>query len=504
PDSTKVLAIANLAAQRYEAWSISALGVPTKICEDAAPWVFSPDGSKIAFLSDLGQLGFSRLWQMNADGSNRQPILEVDADSKISGVYWSPEGQHVGYLQEIQRGPNHEAILGAIDLRTGTRQSLISNQDIKDFLWLPHGRIIYNVCQPDLHGLSCNFWDVFVNAETGRLQAKPRRLTQWAGFSMVNATVTADGNRLAFQRSSRTLDVYVAGFDRYSRKLAPPTQLTHEEGMNFPTGWTSDSTAVLLGSNRTGQWEIFRQNLAGHSASPLAFGMETIPMQTPISPDRQWLMTVSYAKGSPWFLNLLYPSETGYSPPGALYQVPISGGPRELVLDNVLGVRCTTLEPGFCAVLQKTADRDLIFRSIDPVRGEGRTLAQFKAKESKANYDWDLAPDGSSIDLFELMGSTIHLIDLASGKMREISVAGPGGLPSAKFSSDGFLAFKSMGAAEQRTMTLFYVDRLGRADALWKYSGAGQVANVSVSPNGRHVAFAISKVNSNVWILDNL
>lgn len=506
PDSTRVLAIANLAGPRYEAWSVTALaGIPTKICDDAAPWAFSPDGSKIVFLNNLGPLGFRKAWQMNADGSDRRQVLEVDPNSEITGVYWSPDGQHLGYLQESERGPKHETILAAIDLKTGTRQNVISKDDIKDFLWLPHGRIVYNACRTDLHGLSCNYWEALVNPESGQLLAKPRQVTQWAGFSIANTTSTANGQRLAFQRSSRTLDVYVADFDPHAHKITTPAQLTHEEGMNFPTGWTGDSSAVLLGSNRTGQWGIFRQKLVDPSATPIAFGMETIPTHTPVSADGRWIMSIAYPKGSPWFLNLLYPSETAYSPPGALFRIPVNGGPREFLLDNVLGVRCTYDKPGSCVVLKKSADgRVLLFKSLDPMQGEGRTLAQFTTNNSKANYDWDLSPEGSEAAVFELMGSSVNLIDLKSGKSRELSIAGRGGLRSVKWSSNGFLAFKSTGGSEQQTITLLYVDRHGRISPLWKHSAAVQLSYLNISPDGRHLAFAISKVNSNVWIVENL
>ena len=62
PDSTRVLAVANLAGSRYQAWTVSALGgKPTKVRDDAAPWVFTPDGSKIVFVTHLGPLGFREI-----------------------------------------------------------------------------------------------------------------------------------------------------------------------------------------------------------------------------------------------------------------------------------------------------------------------------------------------------------------------------------------------------------------------------------------------------------
>jgi hypothetical protein len=102
------------------------------------------------------------------------------------------------------------------------------------------------------------------------------------------------------------------------------------------------------------------------------------------------------------------------------------------------------------------------------------------------------------------MDCRINVINLSSGKRSDISIAGRGGLRSVKWSSNGFFAFTSTGGAEQRTITLLYVDRQGRTTPLWTHSAAGQQAYLNVSPDGRHLAFAISKLNSNVWILENL
>ena len=76
--------------------------------------------------------------------------------------------------------------LETIDLSNGTARRLLSNEEMKEFLWLPQGRILYTACRPDIHGFSCNYWEMRVNPDTGEPLGGQRPLTQWAGFYMAN------------------------------------------------------------------------------------------------------------------------------------------------------------------------------------------------------------------------------------------------------------------------------------------------------------------------------
>src|SRR5262249_24128428 len=53
---------------------------------------FSPDGSRIAFVSD--RTGPNALWVMNADGSNPEPVF-VDPVTRITEPSWLADGKAV-------------------------------------------------------------------------------------------------------------------------------------------------------------------------------------------------------------------------------------------------------------------------------------------------------------------------------------------------------------------------------------------------------------------------
>lgn len=508
PDSTRALAIANLSGSRYQAWTVSAFeATPTKLLDDAAPWVFSPDGSKIVFSRKLGRLGFRDIWQAEEKGNRVEKLFEVDENSQILGVQLSPDGKRLGYLKESQYDKQHEIKLELVDLSNGIARKLLSNEDIREFSWLSNGRILYTSCRTDIQGFSCNYGEVRLDPKTAEPLGEPRLLTQWAGFSIANTGATADGRRLAFQRETGRLDVYVADFDVRTLKLSQPRRLTHEEGMNFPTGWTRDGTAVLFGSNRSGQWGIYRQRIDNLMAAPVAVGLETISRETPLTPDGKWLLHLSYPKGSPWFLNLLYPSETDFSPPGQLSRIPIDGGPPDALLDNVVGIRCTPQAKGFCSVATRTSDgKALQFMLLEDGKESGKVLGRFEMGDPSASYDWDLSPDGRSIVVYKLMSGSIHLLRLSSGKEREIRVTGWDGLRSVKWSPDGrgLFAFCTSAAAVERDATLLYLDLKGEATKLWASKGLALQSQISPSPDGRHVAFTVRSMNSNVWLVENL
>src|SRR5206468_564366 len=80
---------------------------------------------------------------------------------------------------------------------------------LTDFCWLADGRILYPVWEPE-HQRDENLWEIKVDARIGRPQGAPRRITNWSGFSFDNFSLSADGRRLAFQKSVYRADVYIA------------------------------------------------------------------------------------------------------------------------------------------------------------------------------------------------------------------------------------------------------------------------------------------------------
>ena len=69
-----------------------ATAITKSMAFDSQP-VYSPDGSKIAFISDRG--GKEDLWIMDANGENPRNLSDADDDALFASPSWSPKGDHV-------------------------------------------------------------------------------------------------------------------------------------------------------------------------------------------------------------------------------------------------------------------------------------------------------------------------------------------------------------------------------------------------------------------------
>ncbi len=68
--------------------------------------VFSPDGKRIAFISDRN--GSENLWIANADGTRPRPVTTTERDSYMSPI-WAPDGEYVIAAKGAQLWMYHES-----------------------------------------------------------------------------------------------------------------------------------------------------------------------------------------------------------------------------------------------------------------------------------------------------------------------------------------------------------------------------------------------------------
>ena len=197
----------------------------------------------------------------------------TDDDSSISGLRWSGDAKHVIYSKSDSSGYS----LLSRDLTGGPPTSLLSRAEaaqLKDYLWLPDGRLIFSLVEghEDYGEGACNLWQMQLEPSSGKPVEKSKRLTNWPQFCIDHLSMTADGKRLVFRESEGRITTYVADLEAGGTRIANTKHLTLTESWDLPADWTADSKAVLLISNRTGYYGIYKQSLDQATATLLVPG----------------------------------------------------------------------------------------------------------------------------------------------------------------------------------------------------------------------------------------
>ena len=423
-DGARLIAIAGVVGQGPSTWTLSLMGgAARKLRDDADTQDMSPDGSLLVFTTNPGKIGDREIWLMDSNGEQARRLCETDENSSFNNFGWSPDGQRIAYLRNRQTPAKWEETLESRDLRGGPPTTILSSGPwwqkggLRDFLWLPGGRLIYILGDNDLNGFSCNYWEILVDEHTGEPRSQPRQLSNWAGFCLANLSATADGKRIAYIRYSFQRSVQVADLDASGTRISNPRRLTVSEGNEYPTGWTADSKAVIFHSNRNGPWGIFKQVLNQETPEAIVMGTDdSVPAASVLSPD-----------GSSLIYTLLPKDNGGASSlPGQIMRIPIAGGvPQPLMTALLSGPpRCSKSPVALCVIAERTPDRaQLIFTRLDPMKGRGRELTRVVVDPSE-NYSWDLSSDGTRIAVAREAGRRFDILSLEGRATQTITVKG--------------------------------------------------------------------------------
>jgi serine/threonine protein kinase len=505
PDSSRFIANAHPARESETEWSSGTSsiwmfavngGAPHKVRDNALGWSVSPDGSSIAFGANKGKYGDREIWLMGPTGEQARKLFDAGGDNCLAVLIWRPDGQRVIYVRSEAscQGDAGKDTLVSSDLKGGPAFTVFPPSEmnnVQDISWLPDGRLIYGVKEPQGVSASAtaNFWTVQLDPRTGQPIEKPTRLTNWGGFSLDCTGATANGRRLAFLEYGGHGTVYVADLLAGGTRIRNSRQFTLGED-TYIEGWTPDSKTILFGANRAGTFTIYKQSLDSDESEVLA-GTEIGFRQARVSPDGKWVMAYRH------------PKPGGPSDPEQLMRIPFAGGSPELIFTgNPPGaISCTNQAANLCVLARKTEDhKQLIVAAFDPVKGWGRELARFASDPNTKEqwFDWQISPDGTRLAAKE--DGHIHILSLRGHPEQVIQQ--PKGLKI----TDYFWAADSRGlyagGPGMGKTVLLLLDLQGNTHVVWEASGNDNTWGAP-SPDGRHLAFLGWTNNRNMWMMES-
>ncbi|MBM3265015.1 MAG: PD40 domain-containing protein [candidate division Zixibacteria bacterium] len=242
--------------------------VITQTLEYAPRW--APDGRKIAFLSDReGQLGLYRLYLMEANGTNVQPLFDPvrhpEGDLEFS---WAPNGNHIALI----RSQNNRRQMLIVDTRTLDRQLVLSALPNRFYLdWSPDGSQIALISNDPR------------NPEGAFLQllSYPDLTLRTVDVGYKEVTFprfSPDGKQLAFlahpNPASTTFQLFVADTQTFHAR-----QISHLDGgipLPGPISWAPDGHHIIFSTPGTNVFipsfrDLYSIDINGRELSRLTF-----------------------------------------------------------------------------------------------------------------------------------------------------------------------------------------------------------------------------------------
>jgi Tol biopolymer transport system component len=470
---------------------VSVLGeAPRKLRDNAGAYSVSPDGSSIAFGTNVGIRGPREIWLMDSDGGHARKLFEADEDGAVLNLSWSPDGQRFIYLRTDNSGDT----VVSRNLKGGPPTTIFPSAEfpasefakVRDSTWLPDGRTIWGRDETGAILPTCNFWIMRFDFRTGHIIDKPKRLTNWSGFCTAGLTATADGKRLTFLEWESHLTSYLADLAAGGTKLFRPRRFPRSESSDEALDWTPDSKAIFFESNRTGSGGLYQQSLEEDTAEPLA--AEGFGRYTHLTPDGKWV------------LYLKWPITT----PEPVMRVPIAGGlPEELYgAKPSSALTCAKPPSDLCVIAEPSDDRkQMTVSTLDPVHGRGPELARFDLDLKEDGWPFELSPDGTRIAAIPSPEGPIYILSLRGQATQQVHVKGWSNLGWLSWAADGKSLFVYSTNRQERA--LLHVDLQGNAHFLWQNPGAYGEAAAVPSPDGRHLAVSGRTLNSNIWMMEN-
>ncbi len=481
-------------------------GTPTRIAEGLAWEVqprFSPDGRRIAFVTDRG--GGDNIWLMNADGSGKVALTD-EKFRLLNQPSWSPDGQYIVAKKHFTTGRSLGTgevwlyhVSGGGGVKLVARPNETYQKELGEPIFAPDGKAVYftkNVTPGPIFEYAQDSNGEVFDIERYEIATGVTTTAVGGLGGSVRPTPSPDGKRIAFVRrnigqTSLWIKDIASGIEReIYHDLDRDVQETWAVTGVYPNmDWTPDSKSIVFWAGG----KIRRIATDGGQASVIPFRIDDTRAiadaphpRIPVGEDSFDAKMIRFASISPDGRQIIYESL------GHLWLKPTGGGaPRRLVSN---GGDALELYPAWSRDGSRVAYVSWTDAGLGQLMTVSASGGAAKALTTQPGHYANPAfsPDGRTI-VFEKRGGGYLTSPDWSENPGVYRVPASGGAPALvvrgtaapQFGADGERLF--MVASAEGKQQLISTDMNGEAR---RVHAEGEMANdYRVSPDGRTVAF---------------
>ena len=206
-----------------------------------ADW--SPDGQKIAFISDRS--GSWNIWVIRLDGSHPQALT---ADHQATSPTWNPDGTMIAYATDRESGMRFWTDLWTMKSDGSFQKPLGQTPTLKDLVpsWSPDGKYIAFL-RMDMTAVPA--WRII------RLDMESKQFHEIASDKILFSRLTwsPNGKEIAFV-SDRSGKPELWIMDRDGKETRP---ITHDGAEKKHPDWSPDGKWIVFASKRAGNFNLW-------------------------------------------------------------------------------------------------------------------------------------------------------------------------------------------------------------------------------------------------------
>jgi imidazolonepropionase-like amidohydrolase/Tol biopolymer transport system component len=481
-------------------------GTPTRVAaglayEQQPRW--SPDGSRIAFVSDRG--GGDNIWIMGADGSNAKQLTKEDF-RLLNQPSWSPDGRYIvakKHFTTTRSLGTGEVWLYHVDGGTGVQLVKRVNEkhqkELGEPTFAPDGKHIYftrNITPGGTFQYAQDSNRALFAIERYELETGETHQVTAGNGGAVRPNPSPDGKYLAFVRRERAKSkLYVRDLaSGNERKLLDlPDQDMQETwavtGVYPNMDWTADSREIVLWSGG----KIRRVPVAGGEASDIPFRVaddrvvaSSLHPQIAVAPDSFETRMVRWAQASPDGSTIVFESL------GKLWLKPAAGGAARRLTsgnDSAMEAWPSWSRDGRSIAFVRWTDRELGRVMVVGSRGgSARAVTSEPGHYSSPRF----SPDGRTLAFEAGSGGGLtadrwnrdsgsYVVPVSGGRPRLVER----GTSNPHFGASNERLFMTLRADDK--LQLVSTDLSGEARRT--HASGDLTSDFQVAPDGRSVAF---------------